>query len=260
MVRSVRHAARLLRLLASDLQPLTLSDIARRVELSKPSTYHLLRTLEAERLVARDENGRYRLGWGVYEIGAAVTRSVDLTRVARPHLDRLSEETGEATLLGIADGTSVLYLDRGTSDESFQMIANNGRRSPLHSNASGKLLLAHMPEDFVSRMVADGLERRTAATITDPVELNKELARIRDRGFATCWQEQEVGLNSLAFPLRDYTRRVCAVLTIAGPAPRLTRRAVPRLVQLIAVHANSISTALGYAESTGAGEGLPHVD
>src|ERR1700754_82490 len=149
VVRSVKHAIELLRLLAANGGAVALSDLARKSGLSKTSTFHLLRTLEIEKFVARDEGGRYRLSWGAYEIGSAVTRSVDLTRTARPHLDRLAEETGEATLLGIREGESVLYIDRGQADQSFTMVANVGRRSPLHTNASGKLLLAYSQPTFI---------------------------------------------------------------------------------------------------------------
>jgi DNA-binding IclR family transcriptional regulator len=245
IVRSVKHAIELLRLLASG-GPLSLSDLARKSGLSKTSTFHLLRTLELEKFVAKDEAGRYRLSWGAYEIGSAVTRSVDLARTARPHLDRLAEASGEATLLGIIEGDSVLYIDRGQADGSLMMVANVGRRSPLHTNASGKLLLAFAPAETADRVIDSGLERRTFATITDPAILRKELETIRTRGFATCWQEQETGLNSIALPLRDYTGEICAALTVAGPSNRLTRRSVPRIVDMIKQEADQVSAALGW--------------
>jgi DNA-binding IclR family transcriptional regulator len=246
IVRSVKHAIELLRLLAANGGPLTLSDLARKSGLSKTSTFHLLRTLEIEKFVAKDESGRYRLSWGAYEIGSAVTRSVDLARTARPHLDRLAEATGEATLLGIIEGDSVLYIDRGHADRSLTMVANVGRRSPLHTNASGKLLLAHTSDDVVDRIFDGELERRTFATITDPVILRKELDTIRSRRYATCWQEQEAGLNSIAVPIRDYTGEICAALTVAGPSNRLTKRSVPRIVGMIEQEADQISAALGW--------------
>lgn len=244
-MRSVRHAAALLRILGAAGRPLALSELARKLGLSKTSTFHLVRTLEVERFVARDENDRYRLSWGVYELGSVVTRSVNLTRIARLHLDRLAEETNEAVLLAIAEGRSVLYLDRGQSQQSFTMVANVGRRSPLHTNASGKLMLAYMPEEVVDSIIADGLEQRTPATIVDSDELKDALAKIRTQGYATCWQEQEPGLNSIAAPLRDYTGEVCAALTVAGPSNRLTKRSVPRILAMIQREAEAISTALG---------------
>ena len=130
IVRSVARAAALLKALAARGKPMGLSDLARAIEISKPATFHLLRTLELEGFVAKSAEATYQLDWGLYELGSAVIRSVDLTRVTRLHLDRLAEETGEAVLLSILDGESVLYLDRGQSTESFTMVANVGRRSP----------------------------------------------------------------------------------------------------------------------------------
>jgi DNA-binding IclR family transcriptional regulator len=246
IVRSVKHAIALLRVLAASGSAVALSDLARKTGLSKTSTFHLLRTLEIEKFVARDEGGRYRLSWGAYEIGSAVTRSVDLTRTARPHLDRLAEATGEATLLGILEGESVLYIDRGQADQSFTMVANVGRRSPLHTNASGKLLLAYAQSAVIDGITSSELERRTFATITDPAILRRELDTIRTRGYATCWQEQETGLNSIATPVRDYTGTVCAALTVAGPSNRLTKRSVPRIVAIIQQEADQVSESLGW--------------
>lgn len=251
LVRSVGHAIGLMRILAESNNGLTLSELTRRGGLSKTSTFHLVRTLEVERFVARNETGKYRLSWGAYEIGSVVARSVDLTRAARVHLDRLAERTGEAALLAIAEGQSVLYLDRGQSDQSFTMVANVGRRSPLHTNASGKALLAHMPDRVVESVIAAGLERRTSATIVDPQILREELGTIRSRGYAACWQEQEPALNSIAVPLWDYTGQVCATLTVAGPSTRLTRRAVPRLLGILQDEAASVSAELGGASGAG---------
>ena len=82
VVNSVQHAARILRILGGAADPLSMSDVARRVNLSKTATYHLLKTLELEKFVAKDSGARYRLSWGVYELGSSVIRSIDLRQVA----------------------------------------------------------------------------------------------------------------------------------------------------------------------------------
>ncbi|WP_308467082.1 IclR family transcriptional regulator [Rathayibacter soli] len=242
------RAATLLKAMAARGKPMGLSDLARSIEISKPATFHLLRTLELEGFVVKGPDATYQLDWGLYELGSAVIRSVDLTRVTRIHLDRLAEETGEAVLLSILDGESVLYLDRGQSTESFTMVANVGRRSPLHTNASGKVLLAHQDQRFIATVLGKPLEANTPATVCNPRELEVQLLDVRRDGYATCWQEQELGLCSIAVPIFDYTGKACAAMAIAGPAERVTKLSVPGFVQRLQDEAHQISSKLGALE------------
>jgi DNA-binding IclR family transcriptional regulator len=244
-VRGVVHAASALRALRDASRPLKVSELAARIRLSKTSTYHLLHTLEDERFVARDSENRYRLSWGLYELGGAVVESLDLTRAVRHHLDNLTEVTSEASILAILEGEEVLYLDRSQSDLTFTMIATPGRRAPLHTTASGKLLLAFQPPEFIEHVISKGLERRTSNTICDPSVLARELQAVRDTEFAVCWQEQEVGLNSFAVPIRNYTGQVCAALTLVSAAQRITQRDLPRVAALMFQHASYASADLG---------------
>jgi DNA-binding IclR family transcriptional regulator len=245
IVRSVARAAALLKALAAKGRPMGLSDLAHAIEISKPATFHLLRTLELEGFVVKGEDATYQLDWGLYELGSAVIRSVDLTRVTRLHLDRLAEETGEAVLLSILDGESVLYLDRGQSTESFTMVANVGRRSPLHTNASGKVLLAHQEQQFITEVLRKPLNANTPSTVCNPRELEAQLLQARRDGYATCWQEQELGLCSIAVPIFDYTGKACAAMAIAGPAQRVSKDLVPELVRRLHEEAHEISVKLG---------------
>jgi DNA-binding IclR family transcriptional regulator len=245
VVNSVQHAARIMRILAASADPMTMSDVARRINLSKTATYHLLKTLEIEKFVARDSGARYRLSWGVYELGSAVIRSIDLTRVARVHVDKLAANTGEVVLIGIVDEGTVLYLDRVASTGATSMLASAGRRTALHATASGKLLLAYERESFVQATIDAGLPRRTAATICDAEALRAELGRIRICGYATCWKEFDNALSSVAAPLIDYSGRVIAALAIAGSSKRITQAALPGILEQLAATAESISAELG---------------
>lgn len=222
-VQAVDHAIDVLERLAKAPGPIGVTELSRQLTLSKASVHHILATLELRGLVMRDpRTSLYRLGWGLYELGTCVLRNVDVTRVSRPFLDALASRTGESVLLGIRDGDSVLYLDRGDAPETFHMVAAAGRRSPLHATASGKVLLAFADEEFAEGYLAGPLEGYTPDTVTDAATLRVQFEDIRERGFATCWQERELGLCSVAMPLRDYTGGVIAAITLAAPAGRLT--------------------------------------
>ncbi|WP_332815654.1 IclR family transcriptional regulator [Ramlibacter sp.] len=245
VVSSVRHAARILRILGGAIDPMSMSDVARRVNLSKTATYHLLKTLELEKFVAKDSAARYRLSWGVYELGSSVIRPVELTRVARVYVDKLATDIGEVVLLGIVDEGSVLYVDRVASAGATDMLASAGRRTALHATASGKLLLAHQRERFVQATIEAGLPGRTRATICDGETLKTELARIRANGYATCWQEFDNALSSVAAPVIDYTGSAIAALAIAGSSERITPASLPGVLKQLLPTAAAISAELG---------------
>jgi IclR family KDG regulon transcriptional repressor len=246
-VQAVDKALDVLDTLGSAGRPLGVSDIARRTGHSKATVHHLLTTLVSRRYVLQDPyTSMYRLGWALYELGSSVVRDVEFTRAARPFLDRLAAETGESILLGILEDDAVLYLDRGESPTGFRMVANAGRRGPLHATASGKVLLAFASDaQLVERVLSKPLAKLTPSTITDPAALRRQLVTVRTRGYAVCRQEREVGLSSLAVPLRNYTGLVVGSLTLASPAQRLTKASLPKYREALQAAAHEIEVHIG---------------
>jgi DNA-binding IclR family transcriptional regulator len=248
-VKAVDHAIDILETIARADQSLGVSEIARKAGLSKATTHHTLATLEARRFVMRDpDSTQYRLSWALYELGSNVVRNVNLSRVARPYLDRLAAQTGESTLLGILDENSVLYLDRGEAPGGLRMSADAGRRGPLHATASGKVLLAYsLDGDLTDPAITEHLGKFTNTTVTSLTALRRQLTQVRTRGYATCWQEREVGLCSVAVPLRDYTGKVVGCLTLAGPATRVNARTYQTHLPALRATAHRIELHLGGA-------------
>jgi DNA-binding IclR family transcriptional regulator len=234
----------MLKALRADPRAATLSDLARRVGLSKPAALSLLHTLREHRLVTRDASLRYRLDWGTYELGSAVSTAEPLIGAARFEVDELARRSGQAALVSILHGGGVLYVDTTVPGEQFRMAANDGKTAPLHATASGKVLLAHQPASIIRDVLRGSLPATTSRTITDPQELGRELDRIRRCGYATCHQEFEVGLSSMAVPVQDALGRTHAALAVAGPSSRFSGVFVARLFGLLAEAASRVQTAL----------------
>lgn len=213
------------------------SELSRQTGLSKTAVFKILLTFERRRLVRRDETAsRYRLGWGVHELGARLLAHHGVAGVAKPFLGELSERTGETVLVGVLDGARVTYIDRHETARAIRMVAAPGRQGALHATASGKVLLAHQPDDFVDRVLGEELERFSPTTITDPERLREVLRHVLDDGYGLSETEHEPEISSIAVPVRDYTGAVVAALTLAGPASRFTtmamRAALPTLTDV----------------------------
>lgn len=244
-VQSVLHALNVLQALEAADEPVGVTETAERVGLSKATVYQLLATLESRRIVARDRvTGRYALGWGLYELGVSVVRDASLAQLARPLIDELAIATGETVLLGILEDNQVLYIDRADAGSGIRMVANIGRHSALHATASGKVMLAFHPRLDVNATL-DKPFRFTKTTLVDRAAILGQLERIRQEGYATCWQEHEVGLCSVAMPARDYTGTVAASVSLAGPSARLSPRSFKRLLDPLRECVTDLERRLG---------------
>jgi IclR family acetate operon transcriptional repressor len=239
------HAIDVLEALAANGE-MGVSEISREIDLSKTAVYNILATFEARRMVNRDPvTSRYRLGWRLYELGAELLRNSELVPLARPLLKELAQRTGETVLFGILDRMGVTYIDRVESDRAIRMVAAPGRQAALHSTASGKLLLAYQPQEFIEEVLAGELRQATPATITDPARLRKELDQIAQRGWADCIGENEPEISSLSVPVRDYSGDVRASLTIAAPAVRFEEPARVAALEVLQDVAGALSAQLG---------------
>jgi DNA-binding IclR family transcriptional regulator len=244
-VKALAHAIDVLEALA-ERGEMGVSELSRATGLSKTAVFNILATFERRRLVARDPaTARYRLGWRLYELGTELVRRNELAPIARPFLKELVERAGETALLGILDGDGVTYVDRYESAQRIRMVAAPGRQSPLHATASGKVLLAHQPQEYVERILAGELRRYTATTITDPDVLRAQLRDVVDHGFARCQLEHEPELSSISVPVFDYSGHVAAALTLAAPAFRFTDTAMRRVLPTLMDVAGELTQQLG---------------
>ena len=244
-VQALAHAIDVLEALAQRGE-MGVSEISREIGLSKTAVYNILATFEGRRMVNRDPvTSRYRLGWRVYELGAELLRHNELTPLARPLLKQLAQRTGETVLFGILDRTGVTYVDRVESDRSIRMVAAPGRQAALHATASGKVLLAHQPTEFVDEVLSEPLPPLTPETITDPEDMRAELRRVVDRGYADCIRENEPEICSISVPVRDYSGGVAAALTVAAPATRFTEPARRAALTVLNEIADELAVQLG---------------
>jgi DNA-binding IclR family transcriptional regulator len=252
---SVRNAARVLKAFRTRERELSVAELARRLELGKSTVHRVLRTLVAEGLVEQDpQTSGYRLGIVTFELGEAVRVHLDLHAAAGPVLTALREQTRETSQVGVLDGADVVYVDRTESPQALRLFTEMGRRVPVHCTSSGKVLLAWLDDEPLTQLLTAHapLARLTPHTITDPAALRLEVARVRHRGWAEAVQEREVGVASIAAPVRDSSGTVVAAVSIGAPLVRLSPSVRRRLVPIIVDAGEAISRRLGWSEAVGA--------
>jgi len=181
-----------------------------------------------------------------------VRRKMDFTMEARPFLRTLLEKTGETVHLAILDHDSVLYVISLESKQALRMGSKVGTRAPVHSTAVGKTLLAFQPEEEIARVLARGLPASAPNTIVDAKALQRELALVRARSYAIDDEESEVGLRSIAAPIRNDSGQVIAAVSIAGPVHRMSRKALLGWSRELVEAGEAVSQRLGWPRSPGA--------
>lgn len=256
-VQVLDRAIAILQALSGEHAGLALPELSRRMRLHRSTAYRLLAVLEQNRLVSRiPATGKYCLGFRFFEMANRAVSQMDLPRRARVSLEKLVAETGETGHLCILDQGEALYLEKVEGSHALRVPSTVGQRYPLHCGASGKALIAFLPEDELAELLKRRpLQAFTRSTITTVAQLKAELQAIRSRGYSIDDEEFEEGLKCLGAPVRDYSGRVVAAISIAGPAFRLTEKTIPVLARSVMQVAEQLSRELGYQrESPAAGE------
>jgi DNA-binding IclR family transcriptional regulator len=238
----------LLDLFGLDHPALTLAQITEASGLPRATTHRLLSALRDLGYLHYDAATReFRLGYKLLERGYLVSEQIELRPVARPHMERLRDETGETVSLQVVDGDQGIYVEKVEPLAGFRLWTRVGMRRPLHAGCSMKVLLAHLPSDRIDQIIRCGLPVMTPLTITDPARLRRDLLAIRAKGYAVTFGESHEGVHGVAAPVRDHAGRVVASVSVLGPAPRIPRDRIAELIIKVARAAWEISRDLGYA-------------
>jgi DNA-binding IclR family transcriptional regulator len=190
---------------------LSLSELARRADLSLPTAHRLVAELTAWRGLERDDEGFYRVGPRMWEVGLLSGLHTRLRDVAMPFMQDLYEATRENVHLAVRDGDEALYVEKLTGHRSVLIISRTGGRLPLHTTGVGKALLAWAPPADVDEHLHRPLSRPTRYSLSEPGRLRRDLQRTRRRGFATTREEMTLGSCSVAGPVLVDDRPVAAV-------------------------------------------------
>jgi len=220
------------------------TELARAAGLSKSTAFRLLASLEEAGYVTH-AGGDYCLNLRLFELGSqvAVCRPDGLRAVAAPFLADLFRETAHAAHLAVLDGTDVLYIEKVHGSGTPQVPTSVGSRMPASCTALGKAMLSAGHEATVSRLIADGLPRRTRHSAAAPGLLVAELRRARAAGVAFDREESMLGLTCVAAPV-CHAGRAIAAISLSGPTRRLDPERLAARLQAVAAQIAARHAAL----------------
>jgi DNA-binding IclR family transcriptional regulator len=237
-------------LLAFTDEPASLgvSEIARRLDLSKAVVHRILQALLARGLINIDPETRaYRLGPAAAMLGARALRDSDLRGLAMPVIGELQRRTGETTTVSALVPGGRVYLDQVESRQEIKMTVEIGRRFPLHAGSSSQCILAFLPEPRRTEIVSGTLEALTSRTIVERTRLLDALTAIRRTGYAYTQSERQPGAASVAAPVFGFDGAVVGAISVCGPVGRVDEGASNKYAPLVREAADRISRALGWS-------------
>jgi IclR family pca regulon transcriptional regulator len=221
-VQSLERGLAVIRAFDRDHARLTLAEVAKLTGLTRATARRILHTLEALGYASSD--GRdFELTPRVLDLGYAYLSSMDLSSIAEPAMEALTQQTSEASSAAVLDGAEIVYVARVPTKRIMAISLGLGSRLPAYATSMGRVLLAALSAEEVDALVGPGpFPALTARTITTPADLHEELDRVRKHGWALVDQELEDGIRSIAAPLRNRSGRVIAALNISSHAGRVS--------------------------------------
>jgi IclR family pca regulon transcriptional regulator len=201
---------------------LTIAEVAARCEITRAAARRYLLTLEHLGYVNCDRK-MYALTAKVLRLGQSYMHSARLPRIIQPVLLELATKLQEASSAGVLDGDDVISIAATTSGRPVSVTLQPGTRVPAHCTANGRILLGVLsPLDFERWLARQALEALTPHTITSTKRLADEIARARAVGYALVDQELEVGLRTIAVPLKNHRGEVIASINVSAHAGRMS--------------------------------------
>jgi DNA-binding IclR family transcriptional regulator len=243
---------RVLEAIAACREKLGVSDISHQCDLPLATSHRLLQNLESAGLVTSGGGYRkdYQLGERLLRLLHAGSDAAWLTISAQPILNKLAKSFGDTCFLAKLTGHEVVSIAWAVPGDGLRANVIPGYKMPPHVAASAKAILAFQATELIDRALAGALPKLTQETRTAKKEIEKEYASVRESGFATCWNEMELGMGAIAVPIRLPGTGIIYSLGTAGLIDRLTRRPLNRSVKALRAAVGPLSKVLNGAQGS----------
>jgi DNA-binding IclR family transcriptional regulator len=247
-IQVIDRAVVILRAIADEGSPMRLRDVVAATGLSTTTVHRILGSL-VDNGICEQEEGAYRLGLGMFELGARAQTGLDVRERGRPELERLSRETHLTSFLCVRREERGICLERVDGRYAFSLALTVGGSLPLHAGAAPRALLAYDSEDEIAAYLdaAAPLKRFTERTLTSKRDVMKDLRESRARGWVLSDEDVTPGVAALGAPVFSHadSERPLAAISVAGLKPQVLGDGRDQIVAALVDAANRISEGLG---------------
>ncbi len=236
----------ILELLSESPSGLTLSKLSSQLEFPKNAVFRITQTLLSRGYLSRDaETMAFQLTGQWLKLATPRWGGMSLPTLARPAMTALRDQTGETIQLGVLNGLQGTIIEQVESTEPLRIVVDLGLRFPLHNNAPGKLLLAHLPDERRETVLSQiKLTANTPRTITTKTALRREWERIVNDGYSIDHAEADEGINCIAAPISSKFDGVIGALWVTGPSKRLPKSCFRELGAQVAAAGEQVSRSI----------------
>ena len=246
-IQSVDRAVSLLEAIAEAGGECTLTQLSHRTQLNISTCHHLLSTLVARGYVAKVPVRRsYALGARILYLSNACLRQVDLPARAAPFIEKINERTGETVHLAVLQGDAMMKVAKRESRHPVRVDTGTlGKTDAAHATATGKAMLAWLPEDDMRRVLAHGLTRFTPKTICEWPSLIEALRHVRRNGYAVDDEEYQPGVICIGAAIRDHNGAVVGAISASTPTMRANDEHLSLVREQVCAAVRALSAELG---------------
>jgi len=225
-IRSIRRAIHILNSLDNEKKGLTLSELTKKLNISKSTIFRILLNLKDEGFVSKKQHtNKYYIGKKIFELSQNITQENDLRKIALPFMKELSYLINESVSLQVPYDEYRACIEKVDSTHIVMYKIQLGRPIPLFAGAAGKAILAFLSKEKITNIMNHtNFTKFAKNTITDPAQLLKELEKIRKEGYATSFEELVHDGASVATAIFDKNKEVIASLSIATIVSRLKEK------------------------------------
>ena len=215
---SIVRSLEVLKMFSAEKPTFSLAEIASNLGVSRTTPYRILYTLEECGYVYQDSNTkRYGLKPKVLELGFTYLNSLQLPDLSASYLEKLRDDTGMSSHMGVLDGNEIVYVARYPARSMASVTINIGSHLPVYATSMGKCLLAYLPEDKMESLLLESeLKPITGSTKTEIQDLRNELKVIKQKGYVLNKGEFEAGIWSVACPVFGRNQEVIAAINVAA--------------------------------------------
>jgi IclR family KDG regulon transcriptional repressor len=247
-VQTLDRTLDIIELLATSPQGMGVTEIGLKLQLHKSTVHRLINALAHRGYIEKEQKtGQYKIGLKFIEISSLYLHQLELKTEAAPIMRRLAELTGLVTHLAILDETDVVYIEKVDVVQSLRLYSHIGRRIPVYCSALGKVLLSGQSAMRQQQILQSiNYKPYTENTIQNQESLFSEIQKTTQRGWAVDNEEHEAGIRCIAAPVRDFTRKVIAAISISGDRNTLTAEQDEKYNAMVMDAADAISKRMGF--------------